>query len=260
MSRFSKGNGGATVKAPVRAKTRVGGGRNRGVCIVRQLRPPGWNASSVWIAPAEADRSRGDAVLGFHGGRRSRDGSVACQATLSDRSRCLNARRRKGWRGTGCLRLEIRGFYQPRFRVVIITAFSKNRTEKTPLQGCLKRFFTLPVRSNHIRAMKHRIEQFPVGQRLTPSGHFAQPVVLEAARPVGEGYECHVRLPDGTHNETILSADEALLLFGQPLKPRYVGQPVEPEKLRLLTRSAVDSANRRAQRQTRRPENPRYVR
>jgi hypothetical protein len=37
----------------------------------------------------------------------------------------------------------------------------------------------------------------------------------EAVRPIGAGYECRVRLPDGSPDEAILSADEAELLFGQ---------------------------------------------
>jgi hypothetical protein len=46
-------------------------------------------------------------------------------------------------------------------------------------------------------------------------GHFPEPVVLEAVRPIGAGYECRVRLPDGSPDEAILSAEEADLLFGQ---------------------------------------------
>ena len=53
---------------------------------------------------------------------------------------------------------------------------------------------------------------FPIGQRVTLPGHFPQPVVLEAVRPIGAGYECRVRLPDGSPDEAILSAHEAELL------------------------------------------------
>ena len=58
-------------------------------------------------------------------------------------------------------------------------------------------------------------EHFPIGQRIDLPGHFAQPVVLEAVRPIGDGYECRVRLPDGTPDEAILSHDEAETVFGQ---------------------------------------------
>ena len=57
--------------------------------------------------------------------------------------------------------------------------------------------------------------EFPIGQRITLPGHFPEPVTLEAVRPIGAGFECRVRLPDGTPDEAILSADEAKLLFGQ---------------------------------------------
>jgi hypothetical protein len=35
---------------------------------------------------------------------------------------------------------------------------------------------------------------FPIGQRVTLPGHFPEPVVLEAVRPIGAGYECRVHL------------------------------------------------------------------
>ena len=50
---------------------------------------------------------------------------------------------------------------------------------------------------------------FPIGQRVTLPGHFPEPVVLEAVRPIGTGYECRVRLLDGTPDEAILSREEA---------------------------------------------------
>jgi hypothetical protein len=49
----------------------------------------------------------------------------------------------------------------------------------------------------------------PIGQRITLPGHFDVPVTLEDARPVGTGYECRVRLPDG-------SLDEAVPIRGRP--------------------------------------------
>jgi hypothetical protein len=82
-------------------------------------------------------------------------------------------------------------------------------------------------------------EQFPIGQRVTLPGHFPDVVVLEAVRPIGAGYECRVRLPDGTPDEAILSADEAELLFGQTaIGGAAQVSPAEANKLRLLIESA----------------------
>ena len=40
-------------------------------------------------------------------------------------------------------------------------------------------------------------QQFPIGRRFDLPGHFAEPVMLESVRPLGEGFECRVRLFDG---------------------------------------------------------------
>src|SRR5215472_1570114 len=81
-------------------------------------------------------------------------------------------------------------------------------------------------------------EKFPVGQRVNLPGHFLEPVTLESVRFIGSGYECRVRLPDGTPDEAILSADEAQLLAGQVVTTEGVIQPADAEKLRLLVESA----------------------
>src|SRR6516225_6155116 len=86
------------------------------------------------------------------------------------------------------------------------------------------------------RELKGR--EFPIGQRVTLPGHFPEPVVLEAVRPIGAGYECRVRLPDGSPDEAILSADEAELLFGQASTAGTKVAPAEADKLRLLVESA----------------------
>jgi hypothetical protein len=52
-------------------------------------------------------------------------------------------------------------------------------------------------------------QPFPIGRRIELPGHFAGPVVLESVRPLGDGFECRVRLSDGTPDEAILSRDEA---------------------------------------------------
>ena len=55
-------------------------------------------------------------------------------------------------------------------------------------------------------------QDFPIGQRVLLPGHFGEPVLLEAVRAIGAGYECRVRLPDGTPDEAILSNEEAAAL------------------------------------------------
>ena len=58
-------------------------------------------------------------------------------------------------------------------------------------------------------------EKFPVGQRVSLPGHFLEPVTLEGIRFIGSGYECRVRLADGTPDEAILSLEEGAALVGQ---------------------------------------------
>jgi superfamily II DNA or RNA helicase len=79
---------------------------------------------------------------------------------------------------------------------------------------------------------------FPIGQRVRIDGHFAELVTLEAVRALGAGYECRVRLPDGTSNETILSVEEAARLLGDAAVRPPITQPADAEKLRLLVESA----------------------
>jgi superfamily II DNA or RNA helicase len=81
-------------------------------------------------------------------------------------------------------------------------------------------------------------EKFPLGQRVTLAGHFLEPVTLESIRFIGSGYECRVRLPDGTPDEAILSPDEAASLAGQTISTPTIIRPADPEKLRLLVESA----------------------
>lgn len=87
------------------------------------------------------------------------------------------------------------------------------------------------------KAMTTR-QDFPIGQRIALPGHFPGAVVLEAVRSLGTGYECRVRLPDGTPDEAILSPEEADSVFGQ-----VTGRPTrlntsESEKVRLIVESA----------------------
>lgn len=78
----------------------------------------------------------------------------------------------------------------------------------------------------------------PIGQRITLVGHFDVPVILEGARPLGNGYECRVRLPDGTLDEAVISEDEALALAGVEHSVPTGKQLVDAERMRLLIESA----------------------
>lgn len=80
--------------------------------------------------------------------------------------------------------------------------------------------------------------EFPVGQRITLTGHFDQPVVLEEVRPLGSGFECRVRLADGALDETVISSDEAAKLRQSDVGAVGRITPVDPERLRLLIESA----------------------
>ena len=81
-----------------------------------------------------------------------------------------------------------------------------------------------------------------IGQRVMLPGHFDVPVILEDARPLGSddlaGYECRVRLPDGSLEEAVISAEEAAAVLGQCPGEAKVQTPVDAEKLRLLIESA----------------------
>ncbi len=79
---------------------------------------------------------------------------------------------------------------------------------------------------------------FPLGQRISLPGHFPEPVVLESVRSLGSGYECRVRLSDGTPDEAILSEQEAQALFGQSEERASRVATNDPEKTRLLIESA----------------------
>ena len=86
--------------------------------------------------------------------------------------------------------------------------------------------------------MNERKLPIPIGQKVELPGHFDVPVVIEAIRPLGSGYECRVRLPDGSLEEAVLSEEEVSTLAW----PEPIAQPtirlVDPEKARLLIESA----------------------
>ncbi|MCJ7544230.1 MAG: SNF2-related protein [Phycisphaerae bacterium] len=79
---------------------------------------------------------------------------------------------------------------------------------------------------------------FPIGRQVRLPGHFGEPVVLEAVRKIGSGYECRVRLPDGTPDEAVLSPEEAAVLAGQKAAVVAEVHPADAEKVRLLVESA----------------------
>jgi len=88
---------------------------------------------------------------------------------------------------------------------------------------------------------KHRLTSH-IGQRISLPGHFDVPVVLEDARPLGPddaaGYECRVRLPDGSLEEPVISAEEVALILGKGPATAESVTAVDAEKLRLLIESS----------------------
>lgn len=81
-------------------------------------------------------------------------------------------------------------------------------------------------------------ESFPIGQKIYLPGHFQEPVILEAVRSIGVGYECRVRLLDGTPDETVLSMEEAQNFFQAVSASIQSARPANAEHIRLLIESA----------------------
>jgi SNF2 family DNA or RNA helicase len=81
-----------------------------------------------------------------------------------------------------------------------------------------------------------------IGHRISLPGHFDVPVILEDARALGKdssaGYECRVRLPDGTLEEAVISPAEAATALGADKTAPATLRPADAEKLRLLVESA----------------------
>ena len=82
--------------------------------------------------------------------------------------------------------------------------------------------------------MENESIALPLGKQVLLHGHFEAPVTLEHARALGNGYECRVRLPDGSLEEAIISREEALVLAASPEEQKATNRPVDAEKLRLL--------------------------
>jgi hypothetical protein len=54
----------------------------------------------------------------------------------------------------------------------------------------------------------------PIGKQVSLTGHFDVPVALEAAHPLGKGFEFRVGLPDGSQDEAVTTIEEAAELAG----------------------------------------------
>lgn len=81
-----------------------------------------------------------------------------------------------------------------------------------------------------------------IGHRISLPGHFDVPVILEDVRALGAdgsaGYECRVRLPNGTLEEAVISLTEAATVLGAEQKAPALAKPTDAERLRLLVESA----------------------
>jgi hypothetical protein len=77
-----------------------------------------------------------------------------------------------------------------------------------------------------------------VGQLIPLPGHFEGSVTLEGVRPLANGYECRVRLQDGTLEETIISKEEGVALLDNLVETEIAKISVDGDKLRLLIESA----------------------
>jgi hypothetical protein len=80
--------------------------------------------------------------------------------------------------------------------------------------------------------------QLPIGRQVSLPGHFDLPVTLESARPLGKGFECRVRLHDGTLDEAVISEQEAAALAGSASAPENKTPLANADQLRLLIESA----------------------
>ena len=81
-----------------------------------------------------------------------------------------------------------------------------------------------------------------IGRKISLPGHFDEPVILEEARALGAdgsaGFECRVRLQNGTLEESVISSEEAAALIDTHQEPSDSTSPVDAEKLRLLIESS----------------------
>ena len=79
--------------------------------------------------------------------------------------------------------------------------------------------------------------QLPIGQQVSLPGHFDFPVTFESARPLAKGFECRVRLPDGTLDEAVITQEEAATLAGAAPAPKNKTPLANADRLHLLIES-----------------------
>lgn len=84
----------------------------------------------------------------------------------------------------------------------------------------------------------------PIGQQVSLPGHFDVPVILESARPLAKGFECRVRLPDGSLDEGVVTPEKAAALAGAAATPDTKTSLVNTDQLRLLIESDLDESER----------------
>jgi SNF2 family DNA or RNA helicase len=86
--------------------------------------------------------------------------------------------------------------------------------------------------------MEIEIARLPIGQKVALPGHFDQAVTLEGVRPLGRGLECRVRLANGSLDETVISEEEAKILFGDSGGTEMAAiTPADADQVRLLIES-----------------------
>jgi hypothetical protein len=78
---------------------------------------------------------------------------------------------------------------------------------------------------------------FPLGQTILLPRHFDKYVVPVVVRPLGAGYECRVRLPDGSLDEVVISVEEAESLASKSTPVEKV-QLVDAREMVLMVESA----------------------
>ncbi len=86
--------------------------------------------------------------------------------------------------------------------------------------------------------MEIEAARLPIGQKVALPGHFDQAVTLEGVRPLGRGFECRVRLADGSLDEAVISEEEAQILIGDSGSNEATTIiPADADQVRLLIES-----------------------
>ena len=86
-------------------------------------------------------------------------------------------------------------------------------------------------------AMSEALTTLPIGQQVSLPGHFDVRVTLESARPLAKGFECRVRMPDGTLEEAVISVEKAAALSGTAPTADTNPPLANADQLRLLVES-----------------------